>query len=257
MRPVIPKVRVGDILLGTKNLRNWLQTASLVNYLSTLASHRNPKKGSLHVPTKKDRYVVAVNAWDTFAVWGIERDVVILFCNPVEVSALEGGIPYPSPRGRRKGPAEAVMSPGLFAQWFIRTRGKRPDLLNTWPDYAYYLWASLQMNAISSPRNSINYLLPPPTESPFTAHLHNEHGKGLIRERVEQAIRDGLPRHKQRRRSPSGGRAHGPSLQDIPRWKEKIRGIAANPRVIKKLRENVTLEVPQEIFNMVVSQLPQ
>ena len=70
MRPVIPKVRVGDILLGTKNLRNWLQTASLLNYVNQLGNqhYANSTKGSLYLPSKKDRFVVAVNAWETFAV---------------------------------------------------------------------------------------------------------------------------------------------------------------------------------------------
>ena len=253
MHPVIPKVRVGDILLGTKNLRNWLHTASLLSYVNQLADPhcRNPKKSSLYLPTKKDRFVVAVNAWETFAVWGLGRDTVVLFCNPVTPPSGRS----PQPRGHSdRDQSEPAMSPALFAQWFIRTQGKRPDLLNTWPNHAYYLWASLQMNGISNPNHRLSYTLAPGIEAPFTTHLHNDSSKGPIREHVEQDIRYGLPRHKQRRRSVIGYRAYGPSLRDISRWRENIREVTSNPRVMKKLKEQVTVEVPQAVYDLIVNQ---
>lgn len=256
MGPVIPKVRVGDILLGTKNIRNWLQTASLLGYINQLANdYSTPKKGSLYLPSKKDRFVVAVNAWETFAVWGLDRDLVILFCNPTK-ERLQGGrgyaVPAPMPRHLDLGD-EVAMSPALFSQWFIRTQGKRPDLLKTWPDHAYYLWASLQMNGISNPEHPVSYMIPPGVDTSFITHLHNEHPKSQIRERVQESIQLGLVRSKQRRRKPVGGRAYGPSLRDIPRWRAEISGLTANPRVVKKLKEKVILEIPQAVYDLVVN----
>jgi len=249
VRPVIPKVQVGDILLGTKNLRNWLQTASLLSYVNLLANqhYANSKKGSLYLPSKTDRFVVAVNAWESFAVWGLDQDAIVLFCNAKNES-------HPKYKhGPSNRDAEA-MSPALFSQWFVRTRGRRPDLLKTWPDHAYYLWASLQMNVISSPDHALNYMVPPGIDTPFTTHLHNDTPKHKIRELVQQGIQRGLIRGKQRRRPPVGGRAYGPSLQDIPRWREEIRGVTANPRIVKKLKEKTTIEVPQAVYDLIVNQ---
>lgn len=263
MRPVIPKVRVGDILLGTKNLRNWLQTASLLGYITQLADphDQNPKGGSLFIPTKKDRFVVAANSWETFAVWGMDREVMVMFCNPTAPAARNSiGLPAEvrvGIRGTARRDAafglveDPVMSPALFAQWFIRTRGKNPDLLNAWPDHAYYLWASLQMNGISSSRDSLSYIALPGVDAPFANGRHYEIDRGELRRLVRQIIRSGLPRKKERRRSPSRGRAYGPRLQDIPVWREQIRAVAANPRVMKKLKDKTTLEVPKAILEMV------
>ena len=252
MRPVIPKVRVGDILVGTKNLRNWLQTGSLLNYVSQLASGhpQNSKRDSLYIPTKKDRFVVAVNAWETFAVWGLDREAVILFCNPSDAPR----VPLSRRKPRRRDTDQA-MSPALFAQWFIRTPGKKPDLINTWPDHAYHLWAALQMNAISHPEHLLGYSVPPGREASFTIpHLGYDVDRANMREIVRQTIQAGLILRKQRRRSPAGGRTYGPHLEDISRWQEQIRRVTSDPRIRKRFKEKVTLEVPQAVFDMLVNQ---
>ncbi len=252
MRPVIPKVRVGDILLGTKNLRNWLQTRSLLSYVNQLSSnhHQDPKKVSLYLPTKQDRFVVAVNAWETFAVWGLDREAVILFCNPSEEPRAVATRRKP----RRKDTVQA-MSPALFAQWFIRTPGKRPDLINTWPDHAYHLWAALQMNVISHPEHPLGYSVPPGHEASFTIPYHGrEMDKVNMREIVRQTIRSGLILREERDRWPAGGRTYGPHLKDISRWQEQIQKVTSNPRIRKSLKENVTLEVPQAVLDMLEDQ---
>lgn len=251
MRPVIPKVRVGDILLGTKNLRNWLQTGSLLNYVTQLANNHydNPKKDSLYIPTKQDRFVVAVNAWETFAVWGLDREAVILFCNPSEE---KHAIPGYRKLGRKS--TDQAMNPALFAQWFIRTPGKRPDLINTWPDHAYHLWAALQMNVISNPETPLSYSISPGIETYFITPRYGDLKKAEMRERVRQTIQAGLILRKQRRRQPAGGRTYGPHLEDIPRWQEQIRGVTANPRIRKRLKEKVTFEIPQVVLDMLVNQ---
>ncbi len=242
MRPIVPKIRVGDVLFGTKNLRNWLQTSSLLSYVQALAG-RSSREGKLYIPTKKDRFVVAVNAWETFAVWGLDSDVIILFCNP-------------GPRRHTyQDKQEPAMTPALFAQWFIRTRGRCPDL-RSWPNHAYYLWGSLHMNAVSVPGKRLGYTIPSGLDSVFNYHEYNDHPKEVVRERVVDTIGYGLTRRKAKRSPFAGDRRVGPTLNDILAMRRQISDFTANPRVVKKLKEEIgkiTIAVPQTVYDMLVN----
>jgi len=146
VQPVVPKIRVGDVLLGTKNLRNWLQTKSLLAYTQKLQVGMHVDNSALYVPHKKNRFVVSVNAWNTFAACDFENRIVLFFCNPTH------------PDTRKE--LEPRMTPGQFATWFIHTRERRPNL-RIWPEWAYHLWASYQMNLTSSKNYHLGFFIPP------------------------------------------------------------------------------------------------
>ncbi len=227
MRPVVPRVRVGEVLLGTKNLRNWLHTSALRVYVRRLKGRPTESlENGLPPLAKTDKFVVAVNAWETFGVWNRENEIVLLFVNP--------------PRGRGGfGPVESGaprMSPDLFARWFIRTKGRQPDL-EAWPNYAYHLWAALQMNVYSGgPHRQINYAAMLGVEAPFTLARRNDgNNRAFIREKLEQSIPFGVTRQKTRKRHPSNEVAYGPDLRDLPTMRQEIRNITKNPHMAAKL----------------------
>ena len=238
MRPIVPKIRVGDVLLGTKNLRNWLQTASLLGYVRGLAG-QPPYQSDLYIPAKSDRFVVAVNAWETFGVWGLDQDVVILFCNP----------------SHKQPDYESAMTPALFAQWFIHTRGRHPDLLS-WPDHAYHLWGSLQMNAISAPAKRLGYAIREAREHAFSYQQHNGAPREVVKERILGTIRHGLTRQRAKRVRVAGDRRIGPTLVDIQMMRKEICGFSINPRVVKRFKEEISkikVEVPKSVFEMSIN----
>jgi len=249
MRPIVPKVRVGDVLLGTKNLRNWLQTASLLSYVQGLAGHSYRTK-NLYIPAKKDRFIVAVNAWETFGVWGLDQDqdAIILFCNPGQSRRVAG---------EDEIEWNPTMTPALFAQWFIRTRGRQPDLLS-WPNHAYYLWGSLQMNAISNSHKRLGYSIPAAHDRAFHSHETNDAPKEVVKERVVTAIRYGLTRQKAKRSRPGGSRRVGPTLGEIQSMRRQISNFTANPRVVKTFKEEmnkIQKEIPQNVYEIIVNSL--
>ncbi len=184
MKPLISRIRAGDVLYGTRNLRMYLQTASLyrvVNYATKCAGGVDPLvwdgAPSLYVPKKDDKFIVAVNTHNRFAVWSPNQKAVLLFLNPVQSQpagklrgkhvssgvttngtrwgggdapddAMPDAAPENLPRttGPTRGRADR-MSPALFSSWFIRTRFKRPDLTQ-WPSHAWYLYCCLQLNTV-------------------------------------------------------------------------------------------------------------
>lgn len=248
MRPVIPKIRVGDILLGTKNLRSWLQTSSLLKCISQVEQGLlGEPESSLCLPSKADQYVVAANAWEAFGVWTLDRDFTLVFSNP-----------GPRRHRSRGHDPEPAMSPGLFAQWFIRTRGRRLDL-STWPNPAYYLWGSLQMNAAGRRYHGLSFAPTPDLHgNPLTMSRQTTPPRDDMREITETAIRCGSTRPKAPQRREAQGFAYGPCLRDIPNMQAEIRRIAANPRVVKsflkKYCEGPLAKLPKEVYNIIVNQ---
>ncbi len=176
MLPVVPKVRVGDVLYATRNLRNWLQTASLksaANYAHEGGVGGRVAKSIIYTPKRTDKYVVCVNTGRVFAVFIHEENPkdemggkILFFINPLAapkyrpisagrpVGAPSRGyrvsIPGPSSNKKKKKTSapkeEGRMSPALFSTWFVRSTEKMPDL-RLWPTPFYAVWASLQMNA--------------------------------------------------------------------------------------------------------------
>lgn len=159
MLPVIPKVRVGEVLHGTRHLRSWLQISSVLAYFENISLNSAFKplkhvKDLIHCPSKKDRYVVAVNQGHVFAVWGVDKPLVLTFQNYKDSAntnrAYRTDISKSGPFKWSTVPPEPPkkcqqhMSPEIFAHWFIRCNDYLPDL-KQWPEYAVRIWAAFQM----------------------------------------------------------------------------------------------------------------
>lgn len=223
MPPVIPKVRVGEVLFGTKNLRHYLRTASILSYVRDL--HVGIKPSLIYTPSRQDRFVVAANVRPYFAAWGPNQDVVLLFKNGEE------------DRGPR-------MDPNIFAQWFVRSGLYQPDL-SSWPGYACTIWSVLQMNSGSVPRNTIT-IAPAPnklnisglgegTKTPFMIHKATTGNKDLVFENTRAAIRCGMTRPNAPRNAFRKDFSCGPRLSDLKAMYEELARITRNPRIIQQL----------------------
>lgn len=145
----VPGLRVGDVLLGTKNLRRWLRAASLEvalgNFLSACASigvKNVDTKGSLrkiHSPSKQDEYVVVTNRERALIVWGARDNLIIPFVNPVVKDAGPGSEEDEILK------REVRISPELFSKWFIKTN-RRNVRVQDWSVSARNCWLFAHMN---------------------------------------------------------------------------------------------------------------
>lgn len=260
MLPVVPKVRVGDVLYATRNLRNWLQTASLMYSLKHIAEGGN-WRGSRRVvftPRKNDRYVVCVNTGVVFAVFNPdpEREMAPLFFinkpNRDQSLVLSSGKKMPIATRARKNKTPKIdvrMSPALFSTWFVRTDERLPDL-REWPDYAYALWAGLQLNAASVDGDyRLNLSMPRRHEDFFygPGHLGNfgsgkrMKDRGTIRTCAQYAIKCGMTRYKEQNglRHAMIDHALGPKLEDLQAFQQQIKGYVRNPRTKKSVRDDL------------------
>ena len=156
----MPKIRVGEVLRGTRNLRHWLRTASILRNVESL--HRNgmgfldPGFGkNLYTPQKDDSFIVAANTPFHFCVWSPRQNVSLVFINP---------------SGRYEKEVTPYMSPALFATWFVRTNEYNLDLTK-WPHFAYYIWALVQMNALALPNQPYALNLGKTHNTPFTLQM--------------------------------------------------------------------------------------
>jgi hypothetical protein len=129
------------------------------------------------------------------------------------------------------------MAPPIFSQWFIRTDEKQPDV-RKWPDYAFYIWAAIQLNLINIvDNNALNVHLQDGPTGPFDLVSN---GKGAKRESVQATIQQWSVRgHTRlsvtdRGRLPNGG--YGPRLEDLAGMKERIKELCRNPRVVQRLK---------------------
>jgi hypothetical protein len=110
------------------------------------------------------------------------------------------------------------------------------------------------MNAISSPVERLSYVPPPVYEAPFADCGFDEYPKSTVKERLMVAIRSGLTRSKARRHPVSAERYYGPHLSDVPKMREEILRIMANPRVVQQLRDKGSTEIPKDILNLIANQ---
>lgn len=258
MLPVIPKVRAGDVLRGTKNLRNWLQLASVHTYLNSLLGEYTGARKSrnfIYTPTKNERFVVAVNNLGRFGVWVEGQEIFLLFNNPTlprdrRITPPSSGaappIGWPVARWTKEDQGnvyKARMSPALFARWFISTSEKMPDL-EKWPFFAQRAWIALHQDCLSNaPSSSVSYAMGLDYSSPFqiVESLRSSAQKidlAAYRKSLETALR--------RRSSPAeaSGRtgrgrcidcAMGPCLEDLPKLRRSITEMVGNPRFKRKL----------------------
>ena len=242
MRPLIPRVRVGDVLKGTKNLRNYLQTAATLDHISSLVPGLTGRKARPchsrgYHPSKEDEFLVTVNARNIFGVWSNNNDVVLLFVNPHKdkprkrkptVFGLE---PLPS-RGR---PSTVYlpnrMDPTIFSKWFIHTPKKYVDL-TTWPSAPYYMWMSLHLNMSSAPgKRQPLFCFPPGPSAPFSLYTN---GRGWDRDQSIQLIREQVVQGVTRSSHPSNHlptEGFGPRLEETDNMRQKIAELCSNPRI--------------------------
>lgn len=233
MRPVIPRVRVGDILKGTRNLRHYLQTAATLNYITDLAHGmmgRKKDKQHLYTPSKDESFLVVVNAWGTFCAISTTTGVGLLFRNP----AANQPIRPIAMRGRSLG---LYMDPTIFSQWFIRTAEKQPDV-RKWPDHAFYIWASIQLNLTNVMDSSaLTVHVQGGSLGPFQLDAN---GKNVKRDHVTTLIQQWSVRGNTRLSAPERGRlpngGYGPRLVEIEEMKSTIKDLCRNPRVAQRLR---------------------
>lgn len=248
MRPLIPRVRTGDVLKGTRNLRNYLQTAATLNYIHAyqhaLALHSGPVRGraltyagSSCQPTKEDRWLVVVNAEGVFGTYCLDYEAVLLFVNPISNrDTRKPGKTGRKSRNLAKPPSPDRMNPTIFSQWFIRTP-KRMTNLRYWPNLAYFMWALLQLN-LGSIRGYPNIgRIPDGSIGLFSAaqmELDWQQDKIMSKARVWIPRGVTRPNADWQRRLPEQG--SGPCLEEIPRMQAQIQAAASNPRFIQHLK---------------------
>jgi hypothetical protein len=234
MKPVVQKVRVGDVLLGTKNLRNYLRTCSMLRYFQMLDRRHGYLKDPtslIYTPNKQDQFIVAANNHGRFAVWSPNKNVILLFVNASGRDFLNG--------------TEPRMNPNTFAQWFVRTQNKMPEV-KKWPIYAHYLWASIHMNAWRNPGTPLAARLSTgdnTEDEPFNMAVGMGIGdvdRSTIRHAVKESITRGVFRNLARKDMPSpqlcGGHGFGPRLSELPALRNKIENLMRNPRLVSKAK---------------------
>jgi len=218
MHPLIAKVKVGDVLHGTRNLRNYLRTVSLKHAIACISQEEftnGPAK--IYTPSKKDDFVVAVNSWGRFGVWCGRENVMLLWINPRDAS----NVPL-------------RMSPSLFANWFVRTPRRRPGL-SEWPLPAYNMWVLFQLNAAAVMPPIFNL-----EESAFylATSLGLYANREKMREAAQEAIQQGLTRTKVANSKPERFPVAGPRLADIVHMERSIRQSLADLRTRKKVAKS-------------------
>lgn len=237
MKPVVPKVRVGEVLRGTRNLRNYLRLCSLFRYLEKIPEA--PKKvrerlaKEIYSPRRDDNFLVTANNLGRFCVWDERTGIVVYFQNPVLIG---GAVQDP------------ILDKRLFANWFSRTERMVPDL-NKWQGVPLYLWASLHMNALGN----IQKALPIPYHHPLFVPVPGGHVQANLpfllaqslptvqRTQIKQAVKEAIATGGFRGRSPNGksipimgGHRIGPDIEHIPGLREAVVKLARNPRSLSK-----------------------
>ncbi len=242
MRPLIPRVRVGDILKGTRNLRNYLQVASTLNYVTRLnekATSRKKIKEGIFRPTKEERFLVTVNSWGMFGVCSLDSDVVLLFSNPEQPSSPSNqSKAYPLISGSKR------MDPTIFSKWFIRTTTRKINL-REWSDYAYHMRSTLHLNLCSVGRdNGPTFHAQPGASGPFDMSklIYGMKTRNQSISLLQHWVTRGITRPSayksqgSRRRSSAG---FGPLLEETAQMRQEIESLCSNPRIAQRLKAEV------------------
>ncbi len=256
MRPLIPRVRVGDILKGTRNLRNYLQTASTLNYVTSLIEKSRKKaKESIFYPTKEERFLVTVNSWGMFGICSLDSNVVLLFSNPA-------GPAKSSTQNKNHSPSLIAfgnkrMDPTIFSKWFIRTTEKRTDL-REWSDYAYHMRVTLHLNLCSIGRDhGPTFHAQPGASGPFCMSQQDYGMKTRQKSTLllQHWIVRGITRpssHKSRAQLRSVPTGFGPLLEETAQMRQEIESLCSNPRIAQKLKAEMVghthiMQVPKHL----------
>jgi hypothetical protein len=230
VQPLIPKVKPGDVLRGTKHLRRWLKTAGLLRYLQSVAgedTHRGDASGYLYSPSKGDKFLVTVNTSETFGVYSEEKNGIALIFPAVQGASNSRGV-------------EKGITPTTFSQWFIRTDVRFVNA-QKWPLEAYYMWVSLQLDMQRAPSESR------PTfhqgGDPFNKHCFLRNwGKSELMLFASRWISRGATRSPPKKLL---SRLYpGPRLTDIEQMQRSIQEICANPRTLQKIKKDAKIDSP-------------
>lgn len=234
-RSLIPRVQVGDILKGTRNLRGYLQTAATLNFLTAYSrdlskAQLQKAKKTLYKPSKNERFLVTVNSTRTFGVHSLDSDILLLFVNPIEQPAQHNRFPL-TPSSMRQ-----TMSPTIFSKWFVRTPRKKTDT-RKWPSYAFFMWVALHLNLHAIPRDSAPKVrVPDGPQGPF-GYYKQYMGQWSREELItvfQQWVATGLTR------KPDVGNlgygSMGPLLKDTQLMREEIDRLCNNPRTMNLVK---------------------
>jgi len=240
LKPVIQRVRVGDVLRGTRNLRNYLRVCSHLRCVKAMSVNYPPSeaKSFLYTPSKLDEFIVAANTHERFAVWSRNKNVCLVFVKGA------GGSSH-----------STQMSPEIFARWFIRTENRRPDI-SSWPNYAYCLWATLQMNTWRNPHTPISFYGGTGSREnrPFAADTAIS--SVTVREAVTESVHQGVFRNLTRTKNNKTPQpkyftsmgAPGPDLKDIPILRKELEIFYRDPRIVSKAKTAGLVFEPNEYF---------
>jgi hypothetical protein len=240
VRPLIPRVRVGDVLKGTRNLRYYLQTASTLKYLQEIkhgAGAARARRQNIYRPAKNDKFLVTVNAWGLFGVYNLDTEVILLFGNPTirpknstrstlgRLSSIQPKMP------------DMRMNPTIFSQWFIRTHIKMVDLRD-WKDPAYYMRSVLHLNLANIRSDNVpSYYFQHGQSGIFDGYMN---GEGWQRDNLLHLSKAWAARGATRVGAPTGkntpGGGFGPRLEEIGGMKREIFQLCTNPRIAQCLK---------------------
>lgn len=217
MLPVVPKVKVGDVLFGTRHLREWIHTAS--HYYLIRAIYQDAPAPSFKIasPPRDCPFIVGANSGRHFFAWSPFENLALIFANHTD----KGG---------------ERMRPNLFSHWFIRTQDKRPKL-SDWPDWAFGMWANLQMGLCL--HKDFRVALPSVASLPFV--LHQLVKKPYPRRNAESAILGIAAQGLFRRRThfpvvwPAG---LGPLPNDAEIFRRELVTLSKSPLVSAFLKKN-------------------
>jgi hypothetical protein len=142
----------------------------------------------------------------------------------------------------------------MFSAWFIKTKGKQPSL-GTWPDFAWYLYVTLQLNtAASSGRSSdanFSKVLPfsmrrdtgedSDAEIPFMiSEWNNSHtrSRAEVTRKANRLVAQGINRPNSKKTPLMGfNRGFGPLLSDLDMMRRRIAQLTQDPRDRQLLHE--------------------
>lgn len=216
MLPVVPKVRVGDVLFGTRHLRQWIHASSQNSYIESIYQGVPDLGRKIISPSKDCQFIVAANSGRHFLTWSPFENLAILFVN--------------------SGKGSERMRPDLFAHWFIRTPGRHAQLA-AWPEWAFGMWAFLQMGLCM--HKDFRMHLPQTAQLPFD--LHRMVTKPYPRVQALAAILNVAAQGLLRGRSNPPTvwpYSYGPRPEDAAMFQRNTEDMSRHPRVIAFLRKN-------------------
>lgn len=217
MLPVVPKVRVGDVLFGTRHLRQWIHLSSQHHHIEAI-DQGLPEGRKIVSPSKDCPFVVAVNGGRHFMAWSPFENLALLFVN---------------------GNKPERMRPDLFAHWFIRTPARNPQLKD-WPDWAFGMWAYLQAGLCLHK----DFRMHIPTNPYLTFDLHRMITRPYPRASASEAIlrvaSQGLTRARTSPPTVWPG-SYGPRPEDAAMFQHSIEEMSRSRRVMAFLKKNTKL----------------